>query len=244
MNRKVSLRCRQANRLRVLKFGAIALVALFAALFGTVAVSGAKSHDAPAAALSASPLLAIGGLMFRDKPDEGGGSSTQNAAPAWAPPATMPEPVGDTGEAKLTSAASHIKTFFTNLGLAYAAFTKLQGDYKTLETQFNELKQTAQTAQNDLATQKGEVTRLTTELGTANNDLAREKGNVNRLESLCQLKGIDANAVVPPATVVPAALETADDWNKKLAAAKTTEEQHKILADFQKAAHEGKVKKA
>jgi hypothetical protein len=93
--------------------------------------------------LSALPFVCIS-LLAADTGGAPAALPPRNlSTPTWAPPATEPVATGDTLEAKLTNAASHIKTFFTNLGLALAAFTKLEGDYKTLEGQFNSLKETA-----------------------------------------------------------------------------------------------------
>jgi hypothetical protein len=176
--------------------------------------------------------------------ESSGGGSTEDAPPAWAPPATEPVATGDTLEAKLTSAASHIKTFFTNLGLALAAFTKLQGDYKSLDAQFNELKETARLEKEEHGKTKGLLTDEKAAHTVTSGKLLKAEANVGRLESLCDLKGIDKNQVVAPAAAADLEPQTADDWNAKLAAAKSTEEQHQVLADFQKAVKDGKVKKA
>jgi hypothetical protein len=213
---QTSLRRRQANRFRVLKFGAIALVVLFAAMFGTVAVSSAHSHDTPSTLLSSAPLLGLGCLMFRDKPDDSAGGGNSDTPPAWAPSAEAPAITGDNLEQKVEKATGIIGTLFGHLKSAYTAFKELQGSYKTLEGQFNSLKETAQAEKDAHVATKGLLSDANTKVAGLTTERDKATKNVERLEGLCALKGIDHTAVVPPANQPEAAADNtpAGKWAK------------------------------
>lgn len=129
----------------------------------------------------------------------GGGGAAAPADPDWAPSDKAPEITGDSLEAKNENAKGIITTLFANLGKAWNAFKQLTADHKKLSDQFAELEKTAGDekkahgeTKTALQTEKDAHKATTEKLGTASK-------NVERLESLCQLKGIDPNAVVPPA---------------------------------------------
>lgn len=198
MNRRlISFRRRQANRSRALKFGAVALIALFAAMFGTVALSAVRSHDAPSAAMSSLPVLGLGCLMFRSpEAAGGGGSSNQDKGPFDAENAPALE--GETLEAKNASAAGIISRLFSAGKDLVSRLSTANNERTRLEEQFNAATSDLTKERTDHAATKGElasakttITGLTSERDTANK-------NVERLEKLCSLRGIDHTAAVPP----------------------------------------------
>lgn len=192
--------------------------------------------------MSALPLLGLGGLMFRDKPDDAAGGSNSDTPPAWAPSSEAPAISGDSLEQKVEKATGIVGTLFGHLKSAFTAFKDLQANYKTLDGQFNSLTETAQAERDAHTATKGLLQTEKDNHTATSGKLVTAAANVIRLESLCKLKGIDPDAVVPPAPA-PEALQTADDWAAKIANAKTSEAQHQVLADFQKAVAEGKVKR-
>lgn len=128
----------------------------------------------------------------------GGAAPNEDADPAWAPGNAAPAIEGESLETKNTSALGIIGTLFKNLGLALADFKKVSGEKNALETQFNALKETAQTEKDEHARTKGLLETEKDEHGKTRGDLDKSKKSVERLESLCDLRGIDKTSVVPP----------------------------------------------
>lgn len=145
--------------------------------------------------LSATPFVPCH-LMAAPVEGFGGPASTATAPPSWAPPSAAPEATGDTLESKLASAATHIKSLFANLGLALSAFTAIQTDHKTLEGQFNSLKETAQLEKDEHGKTKGLLETEKTNHTATSGKLVSAESNVTRLETLCGLKGIDPNQAI------------------------------------------------
>jgi hypothetical protein len=170
-------------------------------------------------------------------PDTGGGSG---GGPA---PATPPEPTGTSHEEKLSSAKTIIGDLFKKLGTSLADLTKAQGDYKTLEGQFSSLKDTAEQEKTGHATTKG---LLETEKGAhtaTSGKLVTAEKNVTRLESLCNLKGIDPNQVVPPAPAAKTGEQTREDLAAQLEKEKDPLKRNEIanqLREFDRKAKEKK----
>jgi hypothetical protein len=136
--------------------------------------------------------------------DNGGGSGSSPAAPAaptkpsWAPGDKAPELTGDSLESKNTSATGIIGALFANLKAAFTDFSSLQTEKNNLETQFNELKQTAQ-AEKDAHAETKNLLQVEKDAHTkTTGKLEKSEKNVERLESLCDLKGIDKNQAVKP----------------------------------------------
>lgn len=135
---------------------------------------------------------------------EGGGGGF-DAPPPAAPPAEEPKPTGDTLEAKLASAIGHIGNLFRRVGeigsqlaTANGQRDKLQGQFDAASKGWNDEKEAHATTKTSLIDANTQITGLTTERDNANK-------NVERLETLCQLRGIDANSAVPPAPEAQAA---------------------------------------
>jgi hypothetical protein len=153
--------------------------------------------------------------MFRE-PEKGGGGGNSDTPPAWAPSSEAPTITGDNLEQKVEKATGIVSTLFGHLKSAFTAFKELQGDYKTLEGQFNDLKQTAQTEKDEHVKTKGLLGEANTKISGLTVERDNANKNVTRLEGLCQLKGIDHTAVVPPANQPEAAADNtpAGKWAK------------------------------
>lgn len=236
MRNHVSLARRQASRLRVLKFGAIALLVICAAILGVAAVNGAVNHD-PGISLASLPFLAVGGMMFREKPDDSGGGGAPESL------GECPAIVGETPEAKLQSAGGIITSLWDRIKKATSDLASKTKAYLELEGTSSQLKKDLQAEKEGHVATKGLLETEQKNHKETSGKLTKSEERVGHLEGLCKLKGLDPDAVVPAAPA-PEALQTAEDWSAKLAAAKTPEAQHQVLVDFQKAVSEGKVKKA
>lgn len=181
MRNQVSLRRRQASRVRNFKIGAFALLGVFAFVLVAVACQGALvTHDL-GSSVAALPFLGLGGLMFMEaaKGPTAGGA------------ATCPEPTGDTLEAKLESSKNISADFFTQLAGAMTERDQAVGELAGTKQNVTDLtteRDGLKTQVTDLTTErdglKTTVTGLTTERDTA-------KSRVTLIESFCKGKGID-----------------------------------------------------
>jgi hypothetical protein len=184
MRNQVSLRRRQASRVRFFQIGAIALVAIFAAVLGAAVCQGATSQDLGLTSMGALPFLGFGGLMFFS-PDSGGGSSSS------ASTASPSEPKGGTIELKLADSIKIAGDYFKQLGGAMQERDQAVGETAGLKKKVTDL-----TAERDTLT--GQVTALTTErdgLKTTVTGLTTErdtaKSRVTLIESFCKGNGLD-----------------------------------------------------
>lgn len=234
MCNKLSLRRRQAFRLSILKFGAIAILSLMAFVVGAAVTHGTATHD-PGIALSAAPTLALTGLMFRSG-DAGGGVGGETAK-------TPPEPTGDTLEAKLTSAKTLIGNFFKDVGRLTGELAQKTADYLKLQGDFESLKTTAENEKTEHVATKGLLESEKTGHKATSGKLVTAESRILNLEGLCNLKGIDPKQVVPPAAA-PVPDSSVSDWNAKLASAKGNAAQMKVLEEFQAAVKACTVKPA
>lgn len=229
MRNQVSLARRQASRLRFLKIGALILSCIFACLFGSVAVQGARTHDA-APSVAMVPLLAVGGLMFREAHQGGGGGGGSDEFPK-----TQPELTGETPEVKLQNAGTIIADLFKR-GL------KACSDLAAKTQAYLELETTAKKSALDLTAEKdahtatkGLLDTEKTNHGATSGKLVKSEERVTHLEGLCKLKGLDPDQVVPPAPAAKSGDDERAELVSQLNAAKTPEERGEIagkLRDF------------
>jgi hypothetical protein len=182
MRNQVSLRRRQESRVRNFRIGAVVLLTLFAAVLGTAVCQGAVANDPAATSLGALPFLAIGGLMFQNKPDDsaGGGSSPQ-------PPA----PEGTTIEEKLQSSIRHTADFFKQLGGAMkekddeiAAHAITKQSLKDEQTAHGVTKQSLKDEQTAHAATKDQF-------AGANDRATKAEGRVTLIESYAKHHSLD-----------------------------------------------------
>ena len=154
-------------------------------------------------------------LMASEGAEGGGGGEGAPTPPPPDPdpvPTEEPKPEGATLEARLTSATGIIGNLFKKVRDLTRDLTTVTSDKTKLDGQFN----AANTEANRL---KGELGTMTTSRDTEKTRADSEKsradradGNVTRLESLCQLRGLDPNTVVPPVS----ASKTFDDERAEL----------------------------
>lgn len=135
-------------------------------------------------------------LCLAPADDSAGGGGTPPPSPFAAD--TAPGLEGETLEAKNTSAAGIISRLFTagkdlvsRLSTANNDRTRLQDQFDAVTADLTKEKEEHGKTKGELSIAKTTVTNLTGERDTANK-------NVERLEKLCNLRGIDITAVVPP----------------------------------------------
>jgi hypothetical protein len=229
---------------RCFKLGAIAITGTVALLICVSAVHNSGSDAG--ASLATVPILGVGAMLFLDA-DKGGGGGGSSKLPE-APPA--PES-GATLENQLSHWKKTCMDFFKQLGGAFkerddelAAHGKTKDALKTEQDAHGKTKDALKAEQEAHNKTVDALSKANTTVAGLTIERDNARTDATRLEGLCDLRGIDHKKVVGAAPGAAVAPETAEDWNAKLAAAKTIEDQHQVIRDFQKAVKEGKVKKA
>jgi hypothetical protein len=187
--------------------------------------------------LSVIPFVLVS-LLAPDAGGPGGGGGTP-APNASTPP---PEPEGNTLEDKLGHAKTLIASFFKDTARLTGELAAKTTDHRGLEKQFNDLQTTAQGEKDAHLATKG---LLETEKGAhtkTSNELVAAANNVTRLEKLCDLKGIDKDQVIPPATA-PTGEQTREALVEKLNAEKDPLKKNVIAKELQAFDRKAKEKK-
>jgi hypothetical protein len=177
-------------------------------------------------------------LLSLRAPDAGGpGGGGGTPAPTAATP--PPEPEGNTLEDKLTSAKTHIGNLWKDLVRLTGELATEVKNNLTLAGQFKTLEETAKKEKADHAETKGLLeTEKTAHTQTSGLLVTAEK-NVTRLETLCDLKGIDKNQIIPPAGAPKDAAGTREEIVSRMEAEKDPRKKNVIaneLRDFDAAA--------
>lgn len=140
---------------------------------------------------------------------------------------------------KLTSDATALKGKVT---AAEGQVTALTTERDGIKSQFDALTLAANDHKAKLTTAEGQVTALTTERDGVKAQLATASGSITRLEQLCAVKGLDPKSAPPKVEDPQADNLTEAQWEAKLQAASTAAAQKAVMAEFQKAVAEGRIK--
>lgn len=149
------------------------------------------------------PFLALGGLIFREAEKGGGSGGGESEFPK-----TLPEPTGETHEAKLLNATSIIGDLFKRGAKAVSDLAAKTKDYLELEGTSSQLKTDLQSEKEAHVKTQGLFDAEKTNHGTTSGKLVKSEQRVLHLEGLCKLKGLDPDQVIVAA---PEAKATSGD---------------------------------
>lgn len=173
-------------------------------------------------------------LFFFDAPTD------RNGAPT--PPPTLEAQLSQLRD-ELTTSQGLVTTLTGERDQARSALTGMTTERDNLQSQYTALNNTATQLRADLTAAQGQISTLTGERDQARGSLTTAQSNITRLEGLCNLRGIDPNAALPPENTPPPA-SSAADFTKRIAEAKSQEDKDKIMEEYSKAVKEGKLRPA
>ena len=187
---------------------------------------------------SGSSLHHRGFVRIMLEPDKGGGGG------GGTEPKTLSDALASLGAVRteLATAQKDLATAQAEASTANLARQTAEANSARLQADFDALKLTAGEHKTALATAEANVLRLTGELAVATKSVASSAARISNLESLCDIRGVDAASAVSTAKPATERLTSAE-WGARLKAESDPVKRQELVKAFEAAVKAGEVAK-